>query len=113
MPTVLVNGIEIAIGENASLTRVFSREDMDFFALITGDAGPSLVDGAKNMTVPEPVTHGWFSSGLIGWLMRRLPRQNATTRPRVKRASSQFRPRSSLSCACSGRARALKARARL
>ena len=56
---------EIVLGESASLTRVFSREDMDFFALITGDAGPSLVDGAKDVAVPEPVTHGWFSSGLI------------------------------------------------
>ena len=40
---------EIVLGESASLTRVFSRDDMDFFALITGDAGPSLVDGAKDL----------------------------------------------------------------
>ena len=38
---------EIAIGDAASLTRAFARDDVDFFALITGDAGPSLVDGAK------------------------------------------------------------------
>ena len=54
---------EIAVGDAASLTRAFARDDVDFFALITGDAGPSLVDGAK--AIPEPVTHGWFSSGLI------------------------------------------------
>lgn len=62
---------EIAIGESASLTRSFAQEDLDFFALITGDAGPSLIDGAGKGAVlaHQAVTHGLFCGGLIASLL--------------------------------------------
>lgn len=57
---------EIAIGDTVSLTRIFAREDLDYFALITGAAGPSVVDASgKNGLARETITHGLFTGGLI------------------------------------------------
>ncbi|HUO01367.1 MAG TPA: bifunctional enoyl-CoA hydratase/phosphate acetyltransferase [Rhizomicrobium sp.] len=66
---------EIAIGDSASLTRVFAREDLDFFALMTGDAGPSLVDAPNGDALAAgAVGHGLFTGGLIaGVLGTELP----------------------------------------
>jgi len=62
---------EIAVGDDASLTRIFAREDLDYFALITGDAGPSLTDavGKNACLYSQTVIHGLFISGLISSLL--------------------------------------------
>jgi len=57
---------EISLGDAASLTRAFA-EDLDFFALITGDGGPSVMDtpGEKSGLARETISHGLFTGGLI------------------------------------------------
>ena len=67
---------EIAIGDTASLSRRFTRQDIDFFALISGDIDPAVVDPAyaKTDILHRVVAHSLFSSGLISSILgTRLP----------------------------------------
>ena len=58
---------EIAIGEQASLSRRFERQDLDLSALVTGDVSPAIMDPALASpgTLQGVAAHGLFGSGLI------------------------------------------------
>ena len=67
---------EIAIGETASLSRRFTQQDIDLFALVSGDLNPALVDPiyAKSDIFHKVVAHGLLSGGLISSVLgTRLP----------------------------------------
>jgi phosphate butyryltransferase len=58
---------EIALGEEASLSRRFGQQDLDLFALITGDINPAIMDPAFARTdiLHKVAAHGLLSGGLI------------------------------------------------
>lgn len=58
---------EIALGEEASLSRHFEQQDLDLFALITGDVNPAIMDPAfaKADILHQVAAHGLLSGGLI------------------------------------------------
>ena len=58
---------EIALGEEASLSRRFGQQDLDLFALITGDINPAIMDPAfaKTDILHMVAAHGLLSGGLI------------------------------------------------
>ena len=62
---------EIAIGDSASLSRRFTRQDIDLFALISGDINPVVVDPAfaKTDILHRVVAHGLLSAGLISSIL--------------------------------------------
>jgi phosphotransacetylase/acyl dehydratase len=62
---------EIAIGEAASLSRRFTQQDIDLFALISGDINPAVVDPAyaKTDILHRVVAHGLLSGGLISSIL--------------------------------------------
>ena len=67
---------EITIGETASLSRRFTQQDIDLFALVSGDLNPALVDPvyAKSDIFHKVVAHGLLSGGLISSVLgTRLP----------------------------------------
>ena len=58
---------ELAVGQEASLTRVFSQQDVAAFAAMSGDANPVHLDAEyAAMTVfKKPIVHGILTAGLI------------------------------------------------
>jgi phosphate butyryltransferase len=58
---------EITVGEQASLSRRFGQQDLDLFALITGDVNPAIMDPAfaKHDILHKVAAHGLLSGGLI------------------------------------------------
>lgn len=67
---------EIEVGEDASLTRTITREDVDLFATLSGDANPSHLDPAFAARTPLKVVtaHGLLAAGLVSNLLgNRLP----------------------------------------
>jgi phosphotransacetylase/acyl dehydratase len=58
---------EIALGEEASLSRRFGQQDLDLFALVTGDINPAIMDPvfAKTDILHKVAAHGLLSGGLI------------------------------------------------
>ncbi|MFT3976312.1 MAG: bifunctional enoyl-CoA hydratase/phosphate acetyltransferase [Sphingomonas bacterium] len=67
---------EIAIGEEASLTRTLSQDDIDLFALVSGDVNPSHLDAdyAAGDAFHRVIAHGMWGGGLISAVLgTRLP----------------------------------------
>jgi len=58
---------EIAVGESASVSRTVSQEDIDLFAVISGDVNPAHMDPtyAKTDIFHKVIAHGLLSAGLI------------------------------------------------
>ena len=58
---------EIAIGDSASLVRTLTQDDIDLFALVSGDVNPAHLDAAFAATDPfhRIVGHGMWSGALI------------------------------------------------
>lgn len=62
---------EIKIGEEATLSRVLSKQDIQFFAIVSGDVNPAHIDEefAKNTIFHEVVAHGMWTGALISTLL--------------------------------------------
>jgi len=58
---------EITVGESASLTRTMTQQDIDLFAVVTGDVNPAHMDPAYAETdsFHKVIAHGLLSAGLI------------------------------------------------
>lgn len=58
---------ELFVGETASLTRTISRNDIDLFAVISGDVNPAHMDAAYAQTdmFHKVIAHGMLGAGLI------------------------------------------------
>ncbi|QWT16584.1 bifunctional enoyl-CoA hydratase/phosphate acetyltransferase [Sphingobium xenophagum] len=58
---------EIAIGEEANLTRSLSQDDIQLFALVSGDVNPAHVDAdyAATDIFHRVIAHGMWGGGLI------------------------------------------------
>ncbi len=58
---------EITVGESASQSRTMSQQDIDLFALISGDVNPAHMDPAyaKTDIFHKVIAHGMLSAGLI------------------------------------------------
>ena len=67
---------EIQIGERATLARTLSREDIELFAVMSGDVNPAHVDEeyAHSDTFHKIIAHGMWGASLISTLLgTRLP----------------------------------------
>lgn len=55
------------MGQEASLTKAFSAQDVELFAKLTGDANPLHLDPAyaRTTSFQKPVVHGILVNGLI------------------------------------------------
>jgi phosphotransacetylase/acyl dehydratase len=58
---------EIAVGDSASLSRTVTRQDIDLFALVSGDVNPAHMDPAYADTdmFHKVIAHGLLGAGLI------------------------------------------------
>lgn len=58
---------EIAVGESASFSRTFSQQDIDLFAVISGDVNPAHMDAAyaKTDIFHRVIAQGMLTAGLI------------------------------------------------
>jgi len=58
---------EIAVGETASVTRTVRQEDIDLFAVVSGDVNPTHLDPAYATTdlFHHVIIHGMWGAGLI------------------------------------------------
>jgi acyl dehydratase len=61
---------EIKLGDTASLVRTLSREDIDLFAIMSGDVNPAHVDEdyAKSDLFHTIIGHGMWGASLISTL---------------------------------------------
>jgi len=67
---------EIQLGDSASLVRQVTQQDVELFAIVSGDLNPALLDPgyAKTDMFHRVVAHGMFGAGLISALLgTRLP----------------------------------------
>ena len=67
---------EITIGESASLERTVTKQDIELYATVSGDANPTHLDEAfaKQAKFKGTVAHSMFSAGLISSVLgNRLP----------------------------------------
>lgn len=67
---------EIALGDEARHSRRFEQQDLDLFALVTGEANPVIMDPAfaKPDTLHQVAAHGLLGGGLIAAVLgTRLP----------------------------------------
>lgn len=62
---------ELAVGESASFTRTFSQQDIDLFAVISGDVNPAHMDPAyaKTDIFHKVIAHGMLTAGLISTVL--------------------------------------------
>ena len=62
---------EIKLGETASLMRTLSKEDIELFAIMSGDVNPTHVDKeyARSDTFHKIVAHGMWGATLISTLL--------------------------------------------
>ncbi len=62
---------EIAVGDAASLERTVTQQDVELFAIVSGDLNPALLDPgyAKTDMFHRVVAHGMFGAGLISALL--------------------------------------------
>jgi 3-oxoacyl-[acyl-carrier protein] reductase len=62
---------DIAVGETFELTRAFSEQDVDAFAMLTGDFSPLHVDAAyaRSTEFGERVVHGMLTASLFSNLV--------------------------------------------
>lgn len=58
---------EIAVGENASIARMLRKEDVELFAVVSGDANPALLDPAYAETdlFLKVIAHGMWGGALL------------------------------------------------
>ena len=58
---------EIRIGESASLSRRLTKEDIELFAMMSGDVNPVCVDAefARDDMFHKLIAHGMWSAALI------------------------------------------------
>lgn len=67
---------ELAIGESASLTRTLTQQDIELFALLSGDVNPAHLDEAYARETPfhKVIAHGMWGGTLISTVLgTRLP----------------------------------------
>ena len=72
---------EIAVGESASLSRKFTKQDTELFALLSGDVNPGTGGGAAAKTgiFHKAAAHGLLSGGLIASVVdTKLPGPGST-----------------------------------
>lgn len=62
---------EIAVGESANFARTFSQQDIDLFAVISGDVNPAHMDPAyaKTDIFHKVIAHGMLTAGLISTVL--------------------------------------------
>jgi acyl dehydratase len=62
---------EIEVGESATLERILSREDIELFAVMSGDVNPAHVDEEYAHSDPfhKIIAHGMWSASLISTLL--------------------------------------------
>jgi len=77
-PVVLENRTfdEIAVGESACLTRTLTKDDIDLFAVLSGDVNPAHLDEAyaRNTPFHKVIAHGMWGGTLISTVLgTRLP----------------------------------------
>ena len=62
---------EIQLGETASLVRTLSRDDIELFAIMSGDVNPAHVDEeyARSDMFHKIIAHGMWSASLISTLL--------------------------------------------
>ncbi len=62
---------EIAVGDTSSLTRILHAEDIQLFAVMTGDINPAVVDAefAQGGMFREVIAHGMWSASLISTVL--------------------------------------------
>ena len=62
---------EIAVGESASLKRILTQEDVELFAVMSGDVNPAHMDVeyAKNDQFHHIIAHGMWSASLISTIL--------------------------------------------
>ena len=62
---------EIAVGDGASLVRTLSREDIELFAIMSGDVNPAHVDDeyARSDMFHKIIAHGMWGGALISTLL--------------------------------------------
>ena len=62
---------EIALGASATLARTLSREDIELFAVMSGDVNPAHVDEdyAHSDLFHELIAHGMWGASLISTLL--------------------------------------------
>jgi phosphate acetyltransferase len=62
---------EIKVGDTASLVRTLSKEDIELFAVMSGDVNPAHVDEeyARNDMFHKIIAHGMWSASLISTLL--------------------------------------------
>lgn len=62
---------EITLGETASLARTLSREDIELFAIMSGDVNPAHVDDeyARSDVFHKLIAHGMWGASLISTLL--------------------------------------------
>ena len=79
MPTEMLENRtfdEIVIGDSASLSRTYTQQDIDLFAVISGDVNPAHMDPsyAQDDMFHRVIAHGMLSAGLISSVLgTRLP----------------------------------------
>ncbi|HZV08587.1 MAG TPA: MaoC/PaaZ C-terminal domain-containing protein, partial [Novosphingobium sp.] len=58
---------EISVGDSASLTRTLTHQDIELFALVSGDVNPAHMDPAYAATdmFRKVIAHGLWGAGLI------------------------------------------------
>lgn len=67
---------EIAVGDTASLTRTLTQQDIDLFAIVSGDVNPAHLDAdyAATDLFHRIIAHGMWGGGLISAVLgTRLP----------------------------------------
>lgn len=62
---------EILVGESASLKRTLSKEDIELFAIMSGDVNPAHVDEeyARSDIFHRIIAHGMWGAALISTLL--------------------------------------------
>jgi phosphate acetyltransferase len=62
---------EINIGDSSSLTRTLHQEDIQLFAVMSGDINPTMVDPeyAHSGFFREVIAHGMWSASLISTVL--------------------------------------------
>ena len=62
---------EIQIGESASLVRTLTREDIELFAVMSGDINPAHVDEeyARSDMFHKIIAHGMWGASLISTVL--------------------------------------------
>ncbi|WP_404711792.1 bifunctional enoyl-CoA hydratase/phosphate acetyltransferase [Sphingomonas sp. MMS24-J13] len=61
---------EITVGESASVTRTLSREDIELFGFVSGDANFTDYEGDQaSERFPHATAHGMWSAGLISTVL--------------------------------------------